>query len=338
MAGRITDSDRGGHRLRRDAVTLLESRPVAPVKRICSPGLDGGEAGRARDEPELARLTERLAERRRVAERARGENDPVGWVPATLLEHLQHDRLLALQPPGVDGVEKRDAEGLGGLASQAEARVEVTVDDEGRRPVREGLRQLAGRDLARGDEDERRQTGLSGVGGHRGRRVSSRGARDRRGSGAHGLCGGHGHAAVLEGARRVLALVLQGEVVEADPGGDRVAAVEGRVALGVSHDGPPARQEQLAEAPDTASRHRRVTRASPLFEEGAERSGPLARPRTGLEQAATAALRPWGQKRHLGPACGADDEVLGPAFQRIRAPSASTPATCTRGAPPPRPS
>src|SRR5256886_6005636 len=44
------------------------------------------------------RFLQRLPERRGVTEVARGHHDPVGGLPAELLQQLQHDGLLALEP------------------------------------------------------------------------------------------------------------------------------------------------------------------------------------------------------------------------------------------------
>ena len=192
-----------------------------------------------------------------------------GGLPAALLQQLPDDRLLALEAPGVDGVEEGDAEGLRGLAHEAQAGVEVALHEQGARAVGEGLGELARRDLPGGDEHERGKPGLRRVGGHRGRGVAGRGAGHRRGARAHGLGHRHRHAAVLEGAGGVLALVLEREVVVADPARDRVPAVERGVALGVREDGPAApgsrssrkRQTPLPCTAGSPSRRRRSNRA-----------------------------------------------------------------------------
>ena len=60
--------------------------------------------------PQRVRLAQRLPERGGVAEVAGRQHDPVGRLPAELLQQLEHDRLLPLEPERVDRVEQVDAE------------------------------------------------------------------------------------------------------------------------------------------------------------------------------------------------------------------------------------
>jgi signal transduction histidine kinase len=271
VAGRVPDPDCGGHRLRLDPVPLAESGLEAAVEGVRPGGLDRGDAGHPAYEAEFVGLAQRLAEGGGVSEGAGGNDDPVRGIPAALLEQLPDDRLLALDPPGVDGVEEGDAEGVGGVADQPQAGVEVATDEEGGRPVGQGLGQLARGDLVRGDEHEGGQAGLGRVGGHGGRRVPGGGAGHGARPGPDGLGGGHGHAPVLERARGVLALVLERQVVQAHPPGDRLPPVHGGVSLRMGDERAPPGQEQLAVAPDPASLDRGVSRAPPPLEAGAER-------------------------------------------------------------------
>ena len=64
---------------------------------------------------------------------------------------------------GLTELTKLDGVGLGELARQGEAVVEVAVDLQQRRAVRDGLAQLAHRDLAVGHEHAAGQFGLRGV-------------------------------------------------------------------------------------------------------------------------------------------------------------------------------
>src|SRR5256884_6153652 len=67
----------------------------------------------------------RSPERRGVTEVARGHHDPVGGLPAELLQQLQHDGLLALEPERIHRIEEIDAQALARLVGELEAVVEV---------------------------------------------------------------------------------------------------------------------------------------------------------------------------------------------------------------------
>ena len=97
----------------------------------------------ARDQAQLVRLTERLSERRGVAEVARRERDPVRRLPSELLEKLEDDRLLSLDAERIDRVCQIDSEPVGGLAHETQAVVEVPTDQQRAGAVGDRLRQLA---------------------------------------------------------------------------------------------------------------------------------------------------------------------------------------------------
>ncbi len=127
--------------------------------------LDDGQARQAVDQADRVQLDQRLAERGCVAEIATWQHDPVGRLPAALLEHLEDDRLLPLQAKGVDRVDQVDVVGRGQLAQQRQRDVEVAVDLDDLRAVGDGLRQLSRRDLRLRHEDQCRDTGRGRVRG-----------------------------------------------------------------------------------------------------------------------------------------------------------------------------
>ena len=137
-----------------------------------------------------------------------------------------------------------------------------------------------------------------GVSGERRRRVARRGARDGLEPRGARPRNADRHAAVLEGERRVLALVLDEEPREGELLAEGAARVEPRRALGLAHDAAlrQVREHVLAEAPDAARlegpRRLRVRRRAPPVEEvlpgGA---GPAERVKVGDDVEETAAGR-----------------------------------------------
>ncbi len=134
-----------------------------------------------------------------------------------------------------------------------DATVEVGFELDGERAVVHRLGEFAPGDLAFGDKDDAAQTGAGGVGSHGGGGVAGGGAGDplELALGRNGE--GGGHAGVLEGGRRVHALVFGQEPVDARSFCAARKIVEGRVAFAkgddffeIVDDG-----EQVAEAPDT---------------------------------------------------------------------------------------
>ena len=100
-----------------------------------------------------------------VAEVAGGKRDPVRRIPVELLQELEHDRFLSLDPPRIHGVEQVDAESLRRIADQGEADIKVATNSQRARTVSERLLQLPHRNLARRYEHERRQPGQRRVRG-----------------------------------------------------------------------------------------------------------------------------------------------------------------------------
>src|SRR4051812_43360291 len=104
---------------------LREVLAKAAIERIRAVRLNRCEPRHLRDPSVVARLDERLAERARVAEVAGRDDDPVGGVPLEVLQQLPDDRLLALEPERIDGVDEVNAELLRRLEDQAHRYVEV---------------------------------------------------------------------------------------------------------------------------------------------------------------------------------------------------------------------
>ena len=113
--------------------------------------------------------------------------------------------------------------------------VEAAADLEHARAERARLRQLPGRDGARGLEDRGAEARPGRVGGGGGGRVPGRRADDRLGALLERLRDRHRHAAILEGAGRVRALALEPEL-EPEPLGEPLGADERRRALAERHE------------------------------------------------------------------------------------------------------
>ena len=121
---------------------------------------------------------------------------------------LEGAGLLALDPELVDRVDQRDRVAGGEPADELQGDVEVAAQRDHPGTVHQRLGQLAGGDLAVGDDHRAAQPGPGGVGGRRGGGVAGGGAHDRPGALADGRRHRTGHAAVLERPRRVQPLEL----------------------------------------------------------------------------------------------------------------------------------
>ena len=111
------------------------------------------------DQAQSLRLTQPLAERRRVAEVAAGQHHPIRHLPIALVQHLEHDRLLALDAERIHGVQQVDPQPLGQYADQRQDLIEVRFHLQGLRAIFQRLRQFRERDLAVGQEDQRLHAG-----------------------------------------------------------------------------------------------------------------------------------------------------------------------------------
>ena len=160
--------------------------------------------------------------------------------------------LLALDAGRVDRVDQLDGVGLGELAGQGEAVVEVAVDLEQGRAVRDGLAELAHRDLAVGHEHGARHPGLGGVGRRAGAGVAGGRADDGLGAVLGRQRDRGRHAAVLERRGRVQALELDEHV---GPG------ELGEVLAGMS--GVPPSWRVTTGAPSSIGRRSAYSRITP---------------------------------------------------------------------------
>ena len=175
----------------------------------------------------------------RVADRDEVE---VGRV-AEHLDDLERRGLLALDAVVVDRVHEVHRVVRGEVARDVEAVVEVALHLQQLGVVRDGLAELAHRDLALGHEHGGRDARVRGVGGRRRRRVARGGADHDLRTALDGLGHGHRHAAVLEGAGGVHALELHPHV-GAGAAGERRRGQERRAALAEGDDGRGIRHIQ----------------------------------------------------------------------------------------------
>ncbi len=160
-------------------------------------------------------------QRRGVAEVAARQDDPVGHLPVELLDDLDADRLLAFEAQRVHRVGEVD-HALGREAlDDLHAAVEVGIQAEHERAVRERLDELRGRDLAARQEHHDREAGGCAVG--RERRAGVAGRRTGDGLDLEALldrlvdhADEHRHAEIFERAGVAVAAELDPQVVEAD--------------------------------------------------------------------------------------------------------------------------
>ena len=186
-------------------------------------------------------------------------HEPVRDRPSEVVDRLEADRLLPLEAHGVLAVQEVDAPLVRERGDDLHAAVEVRVEAERRRAVRERLRELLVRDLRVREEDDGAHSGRLGrIGRERRRRVARRRAAHEREAAGLRPRDSRGHPAVLEGERRVLALVLDEETREPQLLAERAARVEARRALGLADEEfrVEAGQDVLAVAPDAAALER----------------------------------------------------------------------------------
>ena len=121
--------------------------------------------GRLTMSPSVEHEVEPRAQRADVAEVPARDDDDVGNLPVPLLHDLDRDRLLALEAQAVHRVRQVDALLVRQPLHDAHAAVEVGVEREHQRAVRERLQQLGDRHLPLRQDDDRRDTGRGAVGG-----------------------------------------------------------------------------------------------------------------------------------------------------------------------------
>ena len=151
------------------------------VHRVRVLGLRHAEPREARDEAELAHHLEAGVERRGVAEVAAREDDPVGRLPVELLDDLDRHRLLPLDPERVHRVREVDEASARELLHDGHAAVEVRLEREDARAVRERLHELRGRHPpARQEHDDGQARGRAVRRERRARVARARAAEDAR--------------------------------------------------------------------------------------------------------------------------------------------------------------
>ena len=176
-----------------------------------------------------------------IAEVAAGDHDPVRHFPVELLHDLDGHRLLALDAQAVHRVRQVDPLLLRDLLDDRHAAVEVRVEGEHQRAVREGLHELRDGDLVLREQHDGRNTRGRAVGAE-GRRGVTRGCArhrvDRHAAGHHLLHDRHEdrHAEVLEGSRVRVAALLDPQVLDVQLLAVAVGPEEVRVALVHRHD------------------------------------------------------------------------------------------------------
>ena len=207
---RVADADRGG-------LGLRVGERLAGHQRRRALGLETTHHGQLRGAAEFGVLLVAHPVGGDVAGVADGQQVVVGSVAEEVAD-LERRGLLALEAHRVDRVDQRDRVVLRQPARDVEAVVEVAADHDDLGAVHDGLGHLAGGDLALGDQHQRLEPGLGGVGRHRGRGVAGRGAHDGLGALVLGHRDGRGHAAVLEGAGRVVGLDLEPHLGAGQPG------------------------------------------------------------------------------------------------------------------------
>src|SRR3954469_17701087 len=191
---RVADPDRARDGLRvrdrravdqRGRALRLEAEQPRPRAHLLKALVVGGH---------VACVADRDAERVELAER---------------VQQLEGRGLLAFDAERVDRVDQRDGMALGELAHELERLVEVAAQRDDARPVHQRLGQLAGGDLALGDDHRALQPRPRGVGGERGRRVAGGGADHGLRALAHRVGHRARHPAVLERPGGIGALELE---------------------------------------------------------------------------------------------------------------------------------
>ena len=328
VRGGVADPDRGGHRLGLDPVARAEALLEAPRERGRSRRLHRGEPGHPVDQSPLARLPQRLSEGGGVPQVARREHDPVRRTPGELLEQLEHDRLLALEPERVDGVEQVDAQPLARLLHQPETVVEAARGPGASARRRRATAPASRWPRSRGHQHQGGEARLRRIRGERGRGVAGGGAGHGARADPKGLGDADRHAPVLERAGRVVTLVLEQQPFGAAPAGPAPRGGERRVPLGMGDDLLRRREDDLAESPD-ARRRRARSPAAPLGEPQQQLGcGQVGRTVRDLQQTAAAGAARVGIG--LGQLVAAGDADL-PARRVARSGTSSRPAP--RGSP-----
>ena len=201
------------------------------VKRRGAFGLDHSQSRDLADEAELAQFAQRLSECRRVAEIAAGQHNPIRRIPIALVQHFEDDRFLAFNAKRIDGIEQVNAEPVGQHAHQRQDLIEVGLHLKSARAVFQGLRQLAVRNIAVRDEDNRIQARGAGIGRHGCGRVAGGNACHALAIQPNGLRDAARHAVVLERSGGIEALMLERQAIQSAVSRRARSVQQWRVAL-----------------------------------------------------------------------------------------------------------
>ena len=214
---RIADANRGSFRARLHRHDLRRARGDHGVKRAGALGLHHHQPRQFIDKAQLLQFAQPLADRRHVPQIPAGNHQIVGNTPIALLQDFEHDGFLAFQPERVQRIHQIQPELLGQLAQHLESLVEIVAhfDDHGAKLQRLG--QLGRRDFSVGNEDHRFDPRARRVGGHGSGGIPSRCASRHAAAQHGGLRDARRHPQILEGTRRVIALMFDGQANAARP-------------------------------------------------------------------------------------------------------------------------
>src|SRR5215213_7161826 len=113
--------------MRLDWMMLLPAPNIAPVKWVRTLCLHRSDPWYAANQPELMRVQQRLTHCRCIPKVPRGQRDPIGRLPPQLLQSLERDGLLPLDPERVDRVHQVDFHLGTHSLHHAHSRVEITI-------------------------------------------------------------------------------------------------------------------------------------------------------------------------------------------------------------------
>ena len=209
---------------------------------------------------------ERLAECRAVAEVAARNDNVIGRLPAELLQHFEHRRLLTFKPKRVDGVQEIQA--VSCLVQQPlQCDIEIAGHMHDLRAEIHRLRQLVGRDVTRGHVNPGVQSRARRIGCERAGGVTGGSTADNLRADVHRFRHSNGHSQILEARGRIPAKMFEPEIAQARPPRGLSTFDQRAVPFSHGHDFGIAVRQKFAEAP-YAAEIARIVRAS-AFEPGA---------------------------------------------------------------------
>src|SRR3954454_24893267 len=99
-------------------------------------------------------LAERFAERRNIAQVSAWQYDPLRRVPVPLIQHLDNNRLLALDAKRVDRIQQIDPEAFGEHPDKLQNLIEVGFDLQRESAILQRLGQLPVRNVSVRNKDD----------------------------------------------------------------------------------------------------------------------------------------------------------------------------------------